>query len=425
MAPVHDRAAALAVGPHVVELGCCFGFLSLRLAAEGHQVTAVDLVPGTARLLGSVSPALGTPVATLAGDALAVPLQDASRRHRLRRAPARTPAPRPRRHRAGRDAAGRPPPGRGRRPLRGRARPAWGHVRTFDRDDLHALGAATGLPFTVDGAPRRLAGDRHPPVSYRSRARPPSSADEHRAARRECRGTQHRRVEAAQQRGRGGGGGGEQRRERDAERRAQVAAGVVPVGEHPVPVLRHEHQVRVQRERAVSPGARPLLSARCNRTVLVCSSGTTTACTRPRVSAGVGAGVRVRAGGVQRRGRRPPGGPRGRGAVPDGRGAVEGAHRGEADPGAGMARRGVGGGAAAGPGGSEHRVPELLRLGEGQRKGRRLGAPRFRSKRRPGRRSGSPRPPGSGCTPTGGCGCRRSATWRCAGRARCRPSRRG
>ena len=34
MAPVHDRAAALAVGPHVVELGCCFGFLSLRLAAQ-------------------------------------------------------------------------------------------------------------------------------------------------------------------------------------------------------------------------------------------------------------------------------------------------------------------------------------------------------------------------------------------------------
>ena len=55
MAPVHDRAAALALGPHVVELGCCFGFLSLRLAAEGHRVTAVDLVPGTARLLASVA----------------------------------------------------------------------------------------------------------------------------------------------------------------------------------------------------------------------------------------------------------------------------------------------------------------------------------------------------------------------------------
>jgi hypothetical protein len=27
--------------------------------------------------------------------------------------------------------------------------PAWGHVRTFDRDDPRALGAATGLPFTV------------------------------------------------------------------------------------------------------------------------------------------------------------------------------------------------------------------------------------------------------------------------------------
>ena len=28
--------------------------------------------------------------------------------------------------------------------------PAWGHVRTFDLDDLHALGASTGLPYTVD-----------------------------------------------------------------------------------------------------------------------------------------------------------------------------------------------------------------------------------------------------------------------------------
>lgn len=47
IAPVHDRAAALTVGPDVVELGCCFGFLSLRLAAEGHRVTA--------GLIGSVS----------------------------------------------------------------------------------------------------------------------------------------------------------------------------------------------------------------------------------------------------------------------------------------------------------------------------------------------------------------------------------
>jgi SAM-dependent methyltransferase len=150
MAPVHDRAAALAVGPHVVELGCCFGFLSLRLAAEGHKVTAVDLVPGTAHLLGSVSAALGTPVTTLAGNALAVPLQDTSADtvfavHLLEHLPRGLDATvlaemlRVTRRRAVVAV-----------PFEDEPTPAWGHVRTFDRDDLRALGAATGLPFTVE-----------------------------------------------------------------------------------------------------------------------------------------------------------------------------------------------------------------------------------------------------------------------------------
>ena len=59
MAPVHERAAALALGKNVVELGCCFGFLSLRLAAHGHRVTACFSVLGTVALLASVAPALG------------------------------------------------------------------------------------------------------------------------------------------------------------------------------------------------------------------------------------------------------------------------------------------------------------------------------------------------------------------------------
>ena len=150
MAPVHDRAAALAVGPHVVELGCCCGFLSLRLAAEGHKVTAVDLVPGTAHLLGSVSAALGTPVTTLAGNALAVPLQDTSADtvfavHLLEHLPRGLAATvlaemlRVTRRRAVVAV-----------PFEDEPTPAWGHVRTFDRDDLRALGAATGLPFTVE-----------------------------------------------------------------------------------------------------------------------------------------------------------------------------------------------------------------------------------------------------------------------------------
>jgi SAM-dependent methyltransferase len=150
MAPVRVRAAALAVGPHVVELGCCFGFLSLRLAADGHRVTAVDLVPGTARLLAHVSEQLGTPVATLAGNALAVPLADASADtvfavHLLEHLP------------RGLDAAVLADMLRVARqrvvvavPFEDEPAPTWGHVRTFDLDDLHALGATTGLPYTVD-----------------------------------------------------------------------------------------------------------------------------------------------------------------------------------------------------------------------------------------------------------------------------------
>ena len=150
MAPVHDRAAALALGPHVVELGCCFGFLSLRLAAEGHRVTAVDLVAGTARLLGEVSTALGTPVATLAGDARRRPAGDRCADtvfavHLLEHLP------------RGLDAAVLAEMLRVARrravvavPFEDEPTPSWGHVRTFDLDDLHALGAATGLPYTVE-----------------------------------------------------------------------------------------------------------------------------------------------------------------------------------------------------------------------------------------------------------------------------------
>jgi SAM-dependent methyltransferase len=152
MAPVHERAAALAVGD-VVELGCCFGFLSLRLAAAGHRVTAVDLSPGTARLLASVAPALrtspGVGLRVLAGDALAAPLADRCADtvfavHLLEHLP--------------------PPAGAAvlaemlrlarRRvvvavPYEDEPNPTWGHIRTFDAAALTALGAATGRPFEV------------------------------------------------------------------------------------------------------------------------------------------------------------------------------------------------------------------------------------------------------------------------------------
>ncbi len=148
MAPVHERAAGLAIGS-VVELGCCFGFLSLRLAADGHRVAAVDLSPGTVRLLGRVAPALGLTLDAVVGDATAVPLADGSADtlmavHLLEHLP----------------------PGVDRLVLAEMLRvarrrvvvavpyedepdPTWGHVRTFDAAALRELGDSTGRPYEV------------------------------------------------------------------------------------------------------------------------------------------------------------------------------------------------------------------------------------------------------------------------------------
>jgi SAM-dependent methyltransferase len=145
---VHRRAAELAIG-EVLELGCCFGFLSLRLAASGHPVTAVDLSAGAARLLAAVAPALGVAVRTLAGDALAVPLAERCADtvfavHLLEHLP---PGP---------DAVVLAEMLRLARrrvviavPYEDEPNPTWGHLRTFDTAALTALGAATGHPFAV------------------------------------------------------------------------------------------------------------------------------------------------------------------------------------------------------------------------------------------------------------------------------------
>ena len=149
MAPVHDRATALAAGS-VVELGCCFGFLALRLARYGHPVTAVDLSPGTVALLASIAPALGLPLHAIAGDAAAVPLVDRSADtvlavHLLEHLP---PALAPR-------VVGEMLRVARQRvvvavPFEDTPNPTWGHVRTFDLAALDALGGATGRPYTVD-----------------------------------------------------------------------------------------------------------------------------------------------------------------------------------------------------------------------------------------------------------------------------------
>lgn len=146
--PVHERAAQLAVG-EVLELGCCFGFLSLRLAAAGHRVIAGDLAPGTVDLLGRLAPRLGLDVETLLTDARAVPLPDGAvdtvlAVHLIEHLPAEdgkvvlAEAIRLARRRVVLAV-----------PFEETPNETWGHVTTFDVDGLRALGEETGLPFTV------------------------------------------------------------------------------------------------------------------------------------------------------------------------------------------------------------------------------------------------------------------------------------
>ncbi|GGF53668.1 SAM-dependent methyltransferase [Marmoricola endophyticus] len=72
-APVYERAESL-VGPgSVLELGSCFGFLSLRLAAAGRRTTASDLSAGTMRLLDRIAPRLGVSLECGAADAARYP----------------------------------------------------------------------------------------------------------------------------------------------------------------------------------------------------------------------------------------------------------------------------------------------------------------------------------------------------------------
>lgn len=147
--PVHDHAMSLVVGDSVHELGSCFGFLALRLAAEGHRVTASDLSSGTMQLLGAVAPRLDLAVTTLVADAGHVPAADRSADtvlaiHLLEHVD----------------------PGHGARVLDEAVRLAarrvivavpyedvadetFGHVRTIGPDDLRAWGERTGLSYEV------------------------------------------------------------------------------------------------------------------------------------------------------------------------------------------------------------------------------------------------------------------------------------
>lgn len=74
--PVHAYAADLITGRDVIDLGSCFGFFPLRLAARGIGVVATDLSAPTMNLLSRVAPRLRRRVLTLTCNAISVPLPD-------------------------------------------------------------------------------------------------------------------------------------------------------------------------------------------------------------------------------------------------------------------------------------------------------------------------------------------------------------
>jgi Methyltransferase domain len=148
-APVYGLAESLLATGSVLELGSCFGFLSLRLASAGRQVTASDISPGTVALLATVAPRLGVDLAAVTADAARTPWADGAADtvlavHLLEHL--------------------EPPDGdrvlaealrlaRQRVvvavPLEDEADETWGHVRTVSLADLDAWGARSGFPYVV------------------------------------------------------------------------------------------------------------------------------------------------------------------------------------------------------------------------------------------------------------------------------------
>lgn len=148
-APVYAHAEGLLAPGSVLEVGCCFGFLPLRLAASGRTVTASDVAPGTVRLLGEVARRRGVRLDTVVADAAHHPGADRSVDtvlvlHLLEHVDAEhgqrilAEALRLARRRVVVAV-----------PLEDVAEETWGHVRTISLDDLRAWGAATGHPHDV------------------------------------------------------------------------------------------------------------------------------------------------------------------------------------------------------------------------------------------------------------------------------------
>lgn len=147
--PVYQHALQRIVGRDVVEVGACFGFLSLLAARRGRRVTAGDLSPGTVRLLSAMAGRLDVALDTFCGDAAALPLEDDSADtvllvHLLEHldvehgARAIAEALRVARHRVVVAV-----------PFEDEPDEAFGHLRSLTLEDLQHWGERAGLPFRV------------------------------------------------------------------------------------------------------------------------------------------------------------------------------------------------------------------------------------------------------------------------------------
>lgn len=148
-APVHDHVLGLLAPGSVLELGCCFGFLALRVAGSGRTTTASDVSPGTMHLLSAVAPRLGVELTTVTADAARFPADDACAGtvlaiHLLEHL---EPV-------HGTQAVAEAVRLAARRvviavPLEDEANETYGHVRTVTLDDLHRWGRGTGCGYDV------------------------------------------------------------------------------------------------------------------------------------------------------------------------------------------------------------------------------------------------------------------------------------
>ena len=147
--PVHEHAVELLAGDSVLELGCCFGFLSLRTARSGRPTIASDVSQGTIRLLETMAPRLGVRLGTVTADAARFPAPDALADtvlvvrllERLEPEDGAQVLAEAFRLAVRRVVVGVP--------LATEPDEAFGHVRTLSLDDLRHWGRVTGRPFEV------------------------------------------------------------------------------------------------------------------------------------------------------------------------------------------------------------------------------------------------------------------------------------